>query len=376
MGIMKEKLVHFLRKRDYILVSELGQGACGKTVLLRDDVLNEHFVCKKYSPFSETHRQELFANFLREIKLLHEIHHQNVVRVFNYYLYPDQLTGYILMEYAKGADIEEYLRTTPEQINEIFLQTIVGFCYLEGNNILHRDIRPQNVLVRDDGVVKIIDLGFGKRIQQPNDFDKSISLNWWCDPPAEFADSVYNFQSEVYFAGKLFEKLIQEHGIDHFKYKNLLGRMCHWSPESRIKSFFDVQKEIKSDLFYEIAFTEDELACYREFADCMAHHVTKIESGTKYVDDLGRIKTQLDAAYRSCMLEEFAPDAASILRCFLNGGYYYRKTGFSVAALRNFLRLLKASTHEKQRIVMANLHTRFDSINRYSAKDLDEDIPF
>lgn len=286
---------------------ELGQGACGKTLLLRDDVLNEEFVCKKYSPFSESHRQELFANFLREIKLLHAIYHTNVVRVFNYYLYPDQLTGYILMEYVNGVDIDEYLGTSPEQTNEVFLQTIEGFCYLERNNILHRDIRPQNLLVRDDGTVKIIDLGFGKRVQQPIDFDKSISLNWWCDPPAEFANSVYDFRTEVYFVGKLFEKLIQEHGIDHFKYKNVLGRMCHWNPESRVQSFFDVQKEIKSDLFFEIAFTDDELACYREFAACIARHITKIESGAKYINDLDRITAQLDAVYRSCMLEELAP---------------------------------------------------------------------
>src|SRR4051794_873103 len=107
---MQEKLIQFVRQRDYALVKELGEGACGKTVLLRDDILNEHFVCKKYSPFSEDHRQELFANFIREIKLLHQLHHQNVVRIFNYYLYPELLSGYIVMEYVKGSDLEEYLR--------------------------------------------------------------------------------------------------------------------------------------------------------------------------------------------------------------------------------------------------------------------------
>ncbi|WP_366929762.1 hypothetical protein [uncultured Thiodictyon sp.] len=96
-----DKIVAF-SKRDYVFVKELGQGACGKTILLRDDTIRKQFVCKKYSPHAEEHRQELFGNFLREITLLHELHHHNVVRVFNYYLYPEQLTGYILMDVEPG----------------------------------------------------------------------------------------------------------------------------------------------------------------------------------------------------------------------------------------------------------------------------------
>jgi serine/threonine-protein kinase len=146
-------LVTFLRKRDYVFVKVLGQGACGQTVLLRDDVIGSEFVCKKYLPFNESYRQELFKGFLREIKLLHEVHHLNVVRVFNYYVYPEQFTGYILMEYIAGNDIEEHLRVKPESVNDLFVQAVEGFAYLERQSILHRDIRPLNILVREDGTL-------------------------------------------------------------------------------------------------------------------------------------------------------------------------------------------------------------------------------
>ncbi len=373
---MSEKLIEFVRKRDYVLVKELGHGACGKTVLLRDDTIDEHFVCKKYAPLYDEHREELFDNFVREIKLLHLLYHQHVVRVFNYYLYPDQLTGYILMEYVEGQDVEEYLQRVPERTNEVFRQTIDGFRHMEVNRILHRDIRPQNIMVRDDGTVKIIDLGFGKQIQQPPDFDKSISLNWWCEPPVEFENSFYDFRTEVYFVGKLFEKIILEHGIDHFKYDGILRGMCHRTPASRTPSFFDIQKEIESDRFEETEFTEEELEWYRDFAILMEDHVTQIENGTKYVDDLDRIMADLEDAYRKVMLEMTVPNAALILRCFLNGSYYYRRSGFSVSAVKNFRRLLKSCTREKQRIVMANLHTRLDSITRYAVPEDEDDIPF
>ena len=205
---MEEKIIQFLRTRDYRFIKELGQGACGKTVLLHDDLINERFVCKKYVPLAEADRQTLCSNFVREIKLLHQVAHRNVVRVFNYYLYPRELAGFILMEFVEGADIEEYLAEFPEKINELFLQVVNGFSYLEGNNILHRDIRPQNILVRNDGIVKIIDLGFGKLIENSRDFDKSISLNWWCEPPKEFGDGVYDFSTEVYFVWNLFSQII------------------------------------------------------------------------------------------------------------------------------------------------------------------------
>jgi len=158
--IRPENIVHFLRKRDYTLIRKLGQGGCGQTVLLHDDEIDEHFVCKKYVPYSEAERQPLFRNFVREIKLLHKVHHQNVVRVFNHYLYSDQFTGYILMEFVDGAEVDDYLAKKPEQTNEVFLQAVTGFSYLERIGILHRDIRPGNLMVTEDGVLKIIDCGF------------------------------------------------------------------------------------------------------------------------------------------------------------------------------------------------------------------------
>lgn len=368
-------IVTFLRKRDYVFVKVLGQGACGQTVLLRDEVIGSQFVCKKYLPFSETHRQELFKGFLREIKLLHEVHHLNVVRVFNYYVYPEQLTGYILMEYVAGSDIEDHLRAKPESVNNLFLQAVEGFAYLESQSILHRDIRPMNILVGDDGILKIIDLGFGKQIESPSDFDKSISLNWWCEPPSDFSLGVYDHATEVYFLGKLFEKLVLELHLEDFKHKSLLTRMCSQSPENRVPSFADVRAEIDRHGASDVTFYGQERGAYTTFANGITKHLTKIEAATKYRDDLATIRTQLEALYRNCMLEDTLPDSSALLSILLRGGYSYRKVGFPTSALKDFLELLRASTLAKQRIILANLHGRLDAVTRYEAAD-DDDIPF
>lgn len=257
-----DSVISFLRKRDYVFKRTLGQGGCGQTVLLHDDQIDEFFVCKKYHPWLESQREELFANFVREIKLLHKIHHDNLVRIFNYYLYPDVSTGYILMEFIDGQDIDDYVADAPHHVNELFAQTIAGFAHLEARDILHRDIRPGNLMVRGDGRVKIIDLGFGKQVQTSADFKKSITLNWWCEPPMEFESSLYNFTTEIYFVGKLFEKLLRENSISHFKYGEILRRMCDRNPETRVATFALVQQEIGRDLFLGLDFSATELAAH------------------------------------------------------------------------------------------------------------------
>ncbi len=373
----QDELVSFLRKRDYKLVKELGEGACGKTVLLHDDQIDQHFVCKKYAPYYPFERDTLFANFIREIKLLYQIHHHNVVRVFNYYLYPDQYAGYILMEYIDGADIDDYVKIHPGQVNDLFLQAISGFAHLEQSGILHRDVRPQNVMVSAAGALKIIDLGFGKRIERSEDFDKSISLNWWCEAPVEFDEKRYDFRTEVYFVGKLFERIVQENELDHFKHADVLRKMCHRDPSSRTGSFAEVEKSIKNRQFTELEFTEPELTAYRWFADAICNQIVKISKDTKYITDIDHIQAQLSEVYRGFMLEDDVPDAAVVLRCIVAGTYYYRRAGLPVRVVRDFIALLKSSTHEKKRVILANLHTKLDSRPRYSEEyDGDDGIPF
>lgn len=67
------------------------------------------------------------------------------------------------MEYVEnGKSLNEYIRNNTDTINHIFEQIISGFCYLEQHNLCHRDIRSNNILINSDGIVKIIDFGFGK----------------------------------------------------------------------------------------------------------------------------------------------------------------------------------------------------------------------
>ncbi|MGV0982277.1 MAG: protein kinase family protein [Polynucleobacter sp.] len=369
--------IEFPQPKNYILEKELGQGACGRTVVIFDPIINERFVCKKYSPIEDSLVRDLFTNFISEIKLLYLLNHPNIVRVFNYYLYPEKFLGYIMMEYVIGSEIDDYLKLNPENINEIFRQVIEGFFHLEYNKILHRDIRPMNIMVNQLGIVKIIDFGFGKQTIVQDDFDKSISLNWWCEPPKDFDDSIYDFRTEVYFVGKLFEGIIADYGIKHFKSTELLKKMCNKNPLERISSFEYARKELLSDKFVDISFENEELLIYRNFSNGLYSIASKIDSNAKYYD-VDTVQTRLEECLKKVMLEEELPSNNLLIKCFINGDFYFSKRDiFYVHALRSFVEFFRMCGQEKRNIIISNLQSKLDSLPRYDQQaESDADIPF
>lgn len=75
-------VVTFFREKDYIMVNNnLGSGAFGKTVVIRDSFIDELFVAKKYEPIIEDQifKEKFFKSFLDEIKILFKLNHKNIV---------------------------------------------------------------------------------------------------------------------------------------------------------------------------------------------------------------------------------------------------------------------------------------------------------
>ncbi len=374
-GHMKENdLIKFIRRKDYKYVRELGQGACGRTVLLYDEQIDEYYACKKYSPYDEDNKEIFYEKFVREIKILCKSYHRNIVRFFNQYLFPKDYAGFILMEFVEGDTLDKYLEDNPEKSNEIFHQIIDGFEYLEKNNILHRDIRYQNILVNKEGLLKIIDFGFGKSIEQDDDFGKSITLNWQCASPPEFKDHIYNHATDIYFVGNLFQKLISDINIEEFSYSEILYKMCLMDPKDRFESFITIKQEILSGRFEEIEFDNPQKSIYRKFADNLLSAIVSIGVNSKYVDDCEAVQRRIEDLYKKVMLEDTIPSNKLLVRCFLIGSFKYRLDSLAkVYVIKDFLDLFKQCSIDKKSIILSNLHTRLDVIQRDEYSD---DVPF
>lgn len=371
-------IVKLLRHRNFKYVRHLGYGACGETVLLSDEEIDRRFVCKKYCP-SIGDREDLFQRFRQEIKILHTLFHPNVVRIYDYFLYPDDQAGFIVMEFVEGLAIDKYLNKFPNESERIFLQLVRGFCHIASKHVLHRDIRNENILVQNGGEVKIIDLGFGKVVHNRSDFDKSISLNWQCGKPLEFKEDKYDFSTEVYFVGNLFETILSDIDDDSFRYRKLISRMSQSDPAKRISTFPDVIKEITKSESLENRFdiSEEDVDIYRQFSDAIFERISKVDWTAKYRTNCDDIQSRLDALLEKTILETHV-SSDLIANCFVDGNYsYYPKNRFPATIFHNFVRSFRSFENTRQQVILSNLHTRLNSLRHYGKPpEDDDDIPF
>jgi serine/threonine-protein kinase len=371
----KGEVVNFLRQKNYVWEKYLDEGGLGKTALILDPIINEYFVCKKYEPQTFVNKFEYYENFKNEIRIMHKLFHNNIVRIFNYYLYPEQTTGYILMDFIDGTDIESYIAWSPEDINIVFEQTIDAFSYLEKHNILHRDIRPKNILVTNDKVVKIIDFGFGKEIANDKDIDKSISINWLYEKPDDFNASIYDYKTEIYFVGKLFETMIKDYAISGFKHKDLLRKMIIKSHEDRISSFQKVSEEIiTASYIFDDYFNHDEKETFQHFMEQVIGIYSDVGSEANYFTDIDQLAIELEEILRNNTLEDKVQNIVDISRAFVKGSYsYYSSKEVFVFRLKLFIQLIKTSNLEKKNIIKLSIINRLRTIKKTKKQ---EKIPF
>lgn len=368
--------IKFIRNKEYTFLKEIGQGGTGKTILVRDELTGIDFICKKYSPYNISKKNEYFTRFIDEIKLMYLLSHKNIVRIYNYFLYPELTTGYILMEYIDGESIDTYLMWQDKSVFEnIFMQLIEGFDYLERHNILHRDIRSGNILVTNDGIVKIIDFGFGKKIEGETEVNASILLNWpVSDFPEEINNYIYNHQTEIYFVGKLFNKILEINEITDFKYQYIIDNMIIANPQKRIRSFTEIIESMSNDIFAEICFTDIEKSIYINFADSLISHIINIKKELNLITEPKEIISSLENVIGSSLVEDTLQDNSLLISCFVNSSYTYNKrTDIDMKMIKDFYKFFKSSRTNMQKIILNTINTRLRTV---PIRITDEDIPF
>jgi serine/threonine-protein kinase len=279
------------------------------------------------------------------------------------------------MEFIEGLEIDSYLEKYPENINNIFEQVIDGFVYLEENSILHRDIRPSNIMVDNNHNVKIIDFGFGKQQDFIHDDKKSISLNWWGgEIPNDFKKNRYDVKTEIFFIAKLFQKIIET--IDSsFKYESLLSKMSKVDDSERIDSFQTILKDIKETINSIDLFNDAEKSIYQNFANGFSKIIYEKEYSAKLIMNSDVIIKNLELLHQKTMLED-SIQGREISKIFISGNYrYLGYQDMQSWIMIDFLNFFKNLSKEKQNIVLYNLETRFDRIKSFYNFN-DDDIPF
>jgi serine/threonine-protein kinase len=147
----------------YELGRALGHGGMASVYLARDQALGRPVAVKVLGegPGGDATSRE---RFLREPRLAARLSHPNVVKVFD----AGEADGkpYIVMEYVPGRTVAEVLarrgRVGPAEAVDIVAQACDGIQHAHDHGLVHRDVKPGNLLVRDDGCVKVADLGVAR----------------------------------------------------------------------------------------------------------------------------------------------------------------------------------------------------------------------
>ena len=146
----------------YKVLEELGQGSMGIVYKAHDPNLDLILAVKVLRPEC-LQGETLVKRFLAEARVLGRLDHPNIVRVYN--VDEDQGTVYIAMEFLEGEglnDLAKRKRLSPEEIADLGAKIAEGLGYAHSKGIVHRDVKPGNILVRSDGKPKITDFGIAR----------------------------------------------------------------------------------------------------------------------------------------------------------------------------------------------------------------------
>jgi len=145
--------------KDYTITDFIGQGGMGRVFLAVHQVLGRECAIKVL-PF-ERATPEAISNFMREARTQAKLDHPNLVRVYD--AGRDGNTHFLVVEYVPGTDLRKVVRSqgplTQQQAASVILQAARGLEYAHQRGLMHRDIKPGNILVTPEGVAKVSDLG-------------------------------------------------------------------------------------------------------------------------------------------------------------------------------------------------------------------------
>ncbi|HZV79793.1 MAG TPA: protein kinase [Candidatus Binatus sp.] len=190
----------------YRIVERIGSGGMGEVFRGYDHGLERDVAIKVLAE----HSDEVNRRFLAEAQAMARLNHPNIVAVYDVGM--DGTASYIIMEYVRGSTIRHIDRRalTIAQATDLVQQLVAALKFAHDHDVVHRDIKPGNVIVGEDGVVKVTDFGLARRMSDVGNLSQSSEIVGTVAylPPERFMGKTGDRSSDLYSVGVLLYELV------------------------------------------------------------------------------------------------------------------------------------------------------------------------
>ncbi len=194
----------------YQIIKTIGEGGMANVYLAYDTILDRNVAVKVLRGDLATD-EKFVRRFQREALSASSLSHPNIVEVYD--VGEDNGLYYIVMEYIEGIHLKQLLKKrgnlTVREVVDIMLQLTDGMSAAHDSYIIHRDIKPQNIMILENGLIKITDFGIAMalnatQLTQTNSVMGSVHYL----PPEQASGKGATIQSDVYSMGILMYELL------------------------------------------------------------------------------------------------------------------------------------------------------------------------
>lgn len=194
----------------YEIVKSIGEGGMANVYLAHDEILDRNVALKVLRGDLENN-EKFIRRFQREAKSVSDLSHPNIVEVYD--VGEEEGQHYIVMEFIDGKTLKQLVQKrgalTVAEVIDIMSQVTEGLAQAHDAYIIHRDIKPQNIMILDNGMIKITDFGIAMsmnatQLTQTNSVMGSVHYL----PPEQASGKTATTKSDIYSAGILMYELL------------------------------------------------------------------------------------------------------------------------------------------------------------------------
>jgi len=189
-------------------MEKIGEGTYGVVYKAKDRVTNEIIALKKIR--LEAEDEGIPSTAIREISLLKELQHPNIVRLYDVVHSEHKLT--LVFEFL-DQDLKNYLDVCdngldPPILKSFLFQLLTGVAYCHHHRVLHRDLKPPNLLINREGQLKLADFGLARAFGIPvRSYTHEVVTLWYRAPDVLMGSRQYSTPVDVWSVGCIFAEM-------------------------------------------------------------------------------------------------------------------------------------------------------------------------